>query len=187
MGWWSVCWRSAQPSRRRSAWWEQRRSAHDECHYTGDRDGPTDPATGDKGPARTAGDGGGEADEHRRQAENHQPAGHPPADQTGFQYEPVASIATWLTRSATNQARSSRSAAVKVRYWRTSCSRPEPVAAGRRTTAITVSLCTSSPAHRSTSTSISRPSLRLEPGWPPVGPLRIETLTLVLVATVVGS
>jgi hypothetical protein len=27
-----------------------------------------------------------------------------------------------------------------------------------------VSLCTSSPAHRSTSTSISRPSLRLEPG-----------------------
>ena len=64
--------------------------------------------------------------------------------QTGFQYTPVASIATWVTPSATSQSRNSRSESVNVRNRRTVEVRP-PSGPRARTHAITVFLCTSRP------------------------------------------
>jgi hypothetical protein len=85
---------------------------------------------------------------------------HPPTAsrtcQTGFQYTPVASIATWVTPSATSHSRSCRSESVNVANRRTVEARP-PFEFGVRTHAITVFLCTSNPAHRETITSTAAP------------------------------
>ena len=62
---------------------------------------------------------------------------------TGFQYTPVASIATAVTPSATSQPASSPSDASNVKNVRTSLRRDRP-APGVRTQAVTDRLCTSS-------------------------------------------
>jgi hypothetical protein len=85
---------------------------------------------------------------------NSSPAAASRTCQIGFQYTPVASIATWVTPSPTSQSRSSRNEAVNVRNRRTVETR-SPSAPGVRTQAITVFLCTSNPAHRETITSIA--------------------------------
>jgi hypothetical protein len=72
---------------------------------------------------------------------------------TGFQYTPVASIATWVTASAASQSPKASNAVVVVANRRTSVRTRWPSAI--RTAATTVFLCTSSPAHRGYRTSIS--------------------------------
>ena len=74
---------------------------------------------------------------------------------TGFQYEPVASIATSVTPSAANQSAIASSPEVKDGNVRVSLRRPPPPGPGVRTQATTSSLPMSIPAHRSDSRSTS--------------------------------
>jgi hypothetical protein len=73
--------------------------------------------------------------------------------QTGFPYDPVLSIAPWLTpRSASQSANRSRSSAIvpNVRSsWRAA-----PPSPGVNAHAATTLLCTSSPQHRAWTTCI---------------------------------
>ena len=75
---------------------------------------------------------------------------------TGFQYDPVASITTSVTPSAANQSAIASKSAVNVENVRVCLSRPPP-SAGVRTHAVTSALPTSTPAHRSTTMSITTP------------------------------
>src|SRR3712207_613257 len=73
--------------------------------------------------------------------------------QTGFQYTPAASIATWVQPHSANQSASASRPGVVVPKLRTSVR--VPPASARRTAAATPSLCTSSPAQRGWRTSIT--------------------------------
>src|SRR3954452_10908980 len=73
--------------------------------------------------------------------------------QTGFQYEPVASIAMSVTPSVVNQSAISSSAPVNEANVRVSLRRPRPAVSGVRTQATTSFLPISIPAQRSISTS----------------------------------
>ena len=82
--------------------------------------------------------------------------------QTGCQYTPVASIATWVTpRSLSHSDNASNSVVVAPKV-RTSCDTARSPAT--RAHATTVSRCTSSPAHLGKSTSM----------WPSIGKCRRE-------------
>jgi hypothetical protein len=75
--------------------------------------------------------------------------------QTGFQYEPVASIAISVTPSAANQSAIASNEPVNEANVRVCFCRLRPLAAGVCTQATTSSLPMSIPAQRSTNTSTS--------------------------------
>jgi hypothetical protein len=81
--------------------------------------------------------------------------------QTGFQYTPVASIATCVTPASAGQSASASNCLVVVPKVATACSAFGP--SWMRRDATTTSLCTSSPAHRGWNTSICS-SLRCRRG-----------------------
>src|SRR5215208_2506512 len=75
---------------------------------------------------------------------------------TGFQYTPVDSIATWLTPCSTSHAPSRSRSGVIVPYVRVCWCRC-PRSSTQPTVTTAVRLCTSMPAHRGDSTSIVTP------------------------------
>jgi hypothetical protein len=75
--------------------------------------------------------------------------------QTGFQYDPVASITISVTPSAANQSVIASNDPVNEENVRVRLVRPRPPAAGARTQATTSSFPMSIPAQRSISTSTS--------------------------------
>src|SRR6266542_4077807 len=93
-------------------------------------------------------------------------------------------MATWVTPSPTSQSRNRRRSSVNVLNSRTCWARP-PLRADVRTHAITVFWCTSSPAHRSTSTSMGTSSRRSR--CRPEEPHVLKHLRLVLAATLQGA
>src|SRR4051812_28482752 len=99
--------------------------------------------------------------------------------QTGFQYDPVASITTCVTPSATNHSVIASSDAVKDENVRVCLRRPRPLAAGARTHATTSFLPISIPAHRSTNTSTaaSSPSAHTNGPAGPTDQRRCEACT----------
>src|SRR2546427_11094935 len=92
---------------------------------------------------------------------------------------------TSVTPHATSQSRSASSSTVVVRNVRTSWARP-PCGSGVLMHAATVSLCTSSPAQRSTSTSMAPPLPSADRGRPEEPHIQ-RNLRFVLVATVLCS
>ncbi len=93
-------------------------------------------------------------------------------------------MATWVTPSAISQSRNFSSSPVKVEnsftcWWR-------PLGPGVRTAAITVFLCTSRAAQRSTITSMGHP-LSLDAGRAAHGVAWLKNLRLVLEATINGA
>ena len=76
-------------------------------------------------------------------------------NQTGFQYDPVASIATSVTPSAANQSAIASNEPVNEENVRVCFRRPRPPGLGVRTQATTSSLPMSIPAQHSISTSTS--------------------------------
>jgi hypothetical protein len=73
----------------------------------------------------------------------------------GLPYTPVASIPTSVTPASASHAASSASPASVARNVRVCWSKRRRPAPGTRTVATTLSRCTSRPAHRSTTTSVS--------------------------------
>jgi len=78
--------------------------------------------------------------------------------QTGFQYTPVASIATCVQPCAVSQSDRASTAVVVVPTAATTCS-VSPLARAMHAQATTLSLCTSSPAQRGDRSSITTYSL----------------------------
>lgn len=89
-------------------------------------------------------------------------SGHPPPAtsstlKTGFQYTPVASIATAVTPAMASQAASCSRSAVIVPNCRTSSTASPVTGSERSTQATTVFVCTSNPAQQAWTTFIRTP------------------------------